>query len=815
MPTISFSHGNVTLNDEQYKVVTADPLDNQRILAAAGSGKTTTITARIAWLLTNTSVSADQIVLLTFSRNSAREMSHRVRKLVGNASIWSGTFHSLANTILKQYPEKELGHQNTMFFIDELPVRWIQWMRTTRGRKWVGRIRYIVVDEFQDINPIQWRLIETMRHIGARAIIVGDDAQNIYTWRGSSTGFLLDFHKVVPSVKDYQLRINYRSSEAIVAVANRIMRGIPTLPWKEQMVSYKKSSEGGGGSGISAEGKIGKNGNGATKMRSGAKPDVLFFWRASDEYLWIANTIRTIQNIQPTKTIAILARNNVDLYRIEEVLVQNGVRTRFLVMENTHNETGEQGHIEVPSSHIIDLSTFHGSKGLEWDYTFLISLTDDSLPSRKSPQQIIGERRLFYVACTRARQKICMTYHGNERALSRFVREIGFHLLTFHGLAKYALSEIEVGNTLPNLQTLLDSLDGEDWIHARERNLLPWKDSEVPPIEMKRIIESGESWKIPAWADVRDFEAFVRLFVKRCVLQLNGWPQDYKDPLRERMIFTIRVFYEDKAFWEEWRDEIKQMAHHFFTDLRHITPVEYGDIEEWANKRCLNWSQTQIVAATTLLAKLRGQIRPLRFEKYTLDEFTIAPVHCVVPAEYRIDVLRSWRKFVNKTVHWKDILQDIWRIACLEQVAEGRSAGLFRCGALNDKLSECIPFLEKLEGVLQTILVEEDQEEIIINPEVVASGLNPVSSDILIGKTLLRISGEKRPDMYSWTETWLTAYLFVSCGVCKPIEKIQMLHPFNGVLWSYNTIDYNKAKESYQFIHSTWSGKSNNQLLHG
>ena len=176
---LEFRCGSTTLNAEQHTIVTADPGQHQRILASAGSGKTTTIAARIAWLLTNTRISADQLVLLTFSRNAAREMLQRVQRLVGHVSLWAGTFHALANTILKQLSNDGASSSNNFFFIDELPVRWMQWMRTEKGRKWVGKLRYIIVDEFQDINAIQWRLLETMRHIGARMIIVGDDAQNI------------------------------------------------------------------------------------------------------------------------------------------------------------------------------------------------------------------------------------------------------------------------------------------------------------------------------------------------------------------------------------------------------------------------------------------------------------------------------------------------------------------------------------------------------------------------------------------------------------------------------------------------------------
>jgi hypothetical protein len=776
--TLNFSHGSTTLNSEQHTIVTADAFQHQRILASAGSGKTTTIAARIAWLLTNTNVTSDQIVLLTFSRNAAREMLQRVRRLVGSVSLWAGTFHALANTILRSCSESS-HTSSSLFFVDELPVRWMQWMRTDRGRKWVGRIKYIVVDEFQDINAIQWRLLETMRHIGSRMIIVGDDAQNIYTWRGSSAAFLLDFHKLIPNVHDYQLRQNYRSTEAIVSVANRVMRGIPTLPWKEHMIAHKKG---------------------------GIKPDVLFFWRASDEYLWLAKTLLELRTVAPHATVAVLARNNVELYRAEEVLLQNGVRTRFLVMERADGD-GETHH-EGVSKGVVDLATFHGSKGLEWDYTFCISLSDDTLPSKKTPNEIIGERRLFYVAVTRARQRMFLTYHGNERCLTRFVREIGYQQLTYHGLARYALSEFEVGGMAPTLQSLLDSLDGEEWQTVRTLGLLPWQEDATDlPILDTPLFPKGESWRIPTWCDSRDFECFLRLWIKRCILQLRGWREDYKDPLRERMIFTVRIFQEDREFWDQWREEFDGMIRHFFQDLQRMQPADYGDVAKWSEDRGLGWTQSQIVNATSILAKLRGQLRPLRFEKYSLDEFTIGPTRCVVPTEYRVEVLRSWRRLVRKDLGWRDILVDIWRLACLEQVAEGRHAGLFRVGAMIDCLQECLPFLERLESTLQTFLEEEETDDITINPEVVPEGLTPTGCDILIGRRLIRICGERKPDMYMWAETWLTAYLFVACGLCRPITRIQMLHPFYGHLWSHEPVNLLRAKALYDHLLSLWESK--------
>jgi hypothetical protein len=761
--TIKFPFASVTLNPEQYDVVTAESHLNQRILASAGSGKTTTITSRIAWLLTQTHISAEQIILLTFSRNSANDMLKRVHKLVGPVSLWAGTFHALANTVLREMGES--GATSQMLFIDELPVRWMQWMRTTKGREWVGKIRYLVVDEFQDINAIQWRLLETIRHPGCRSIIVGDDAQNIYTWRGSSAGFLLDYHKTVLNVKDYQLRMNYRSTDTIVNVANRVMRGIPTLPWKEHMVANKKGNY---------------------------KPEVLFFWRVNDEYSWIAKKIQELKS--KGGTFAVLARNNIELYRAEEIFVHHGLRTRFL------NEGGED-----PKEGIVDLATFHGSKGLEWDTIFLISLSDDVIPSRKSPFEIIGERRLFYVAVTRARERMFFTYHGNERTLSRFVREIGYKSLVFHGLAKYALSEYEVGFGVPNLQSLLDCLDGDEWQTIRKMGILPWNDTlEYIPIVEKKLFPPGETFKIPSWADTKDFEAFVKLWSKRCLLELRGWQEEFKDPVKERMIFTIRIFQEDKAFWEQWREEFEAMVRHYFADTKRMDPVAYGDIAEWSETRGLGWSQKEIVEATTLIAKLRGQMRCLRFETYSLDEFKIGPTNCVVPTEYRLDCLRSWRRFIRKDLSWRDCLLDIWRLACLDQVADGRHAGLYRASTMVDLLDTCIPYLEVLERVL--ISAFDVTCDLTMNPEFHLEEISPVSMDFLCGSTIIRMCGEKKPDYYMWVESWLMAYTCFAC-TNENIKRIQIMHPFHGLLWEFNSIDLVKAKILYEVLLKLWSVK--------
>lgn len=99
---LEFSHGSVALNEEQYRVVTSPSSENQRILASAGSGKTTTITARIAYLVEEYGMDPSRILLLTFSRAAAQEMIHRVERLIGTAPRYAGTFHAISQHILRE-----------------------------------------------------------------------------------------------------------------------------------------------------------------------------------------------------------------------------------------------------------------------------------------------------------------------------------------------------------------------------------------------------------------------------------------------------------------------------------------------------------------------------------------------------------------------------------------------------------------------------------------------------------------------------------------------------------------------------------------
>lgn len=108
-------------------------------------------------------------------------------------------------------------------------------------------VRYVVVDEYQDVNPLQERLIDALVQFGANLCVVGDDDQTIYQWRGSEVGNILTFAERHPGVEKVVLAENFRSSEGIVTLGQRVAAGIPDgqrLPKAMEYASHQRWSRG-------------------------------------------------------------------------------------------------------------------------------------------------------------------------------------------------------------------------------------------------------------------------------------------------------------------------------------------------------------------------------------------------------------------------------------------------------------------------------------------------------------------------------------------------------------------------------------------
>ena len=273
------------------------------ILAGAGSGKTKTLTHRIANLLKH-GVSEHEILAVTFTNKAAREMTDRLAKLVGSRSAhfmpYMGTFHgicvkilrieflaaglernftiydtedqvSLIKRIIKDlkisdkslkpkavqsiiskvkndglepeeyaetalYPnqkniakiyaryEKEKEEAGALDF-DDLLLRALKLFRENANirEKWRERFKYILIDEYQDTNHIQYQLIRLLVNREQNICVVGDDWQSIYSWRGADFTNILNFTNDFPTAKVIKLEQNYRSTGNILEASQKII----------------------------------------------------------------------------------------------------------------------------------------------------------------------------------------------------------------------------------------------------------------------------------------------------------------------------------------------------------------------------------------------------------------------------------------------------------------------------------------------------------------------------------------------------------------------------------------------------------------
>ena len=295
------------LNEQQYAAVSSAP-GPALVIAGAGSGKTRTLTYRVAYLI-DQEVDPRSILLLTFTNKAAREMVERVKELIPRdlSEMWSGTFHSIGNRILRRHAE-EVGLTRSFSIMDRddqkslmntviaecdidtkqrrfpkadvlitifslidntgitlediLETRypyfeeWAEEISKVADRYrekkletnstdfddllllplklfqenedivalYQKRFKYLLVDEYQDTNAVQSELIDILARPKYSVMVVGDDAQSIYSWRGADMDNILSFPERYPEAKVYKIEMNYRSVPEVLNLSNAAIR---------------------------------------------------------------------------------------------------------------------------------------------------------------------------------------------------------------------------------------------------------------------------------------------------------------------------------------------------------------------------------------------------------------------------------------------------------------------------------------------------------------------------------------------------------------------------------------------------------------
>ena len=704
-----FSEGSVTLNDEQARIVRQPPTQNLRILASAGSGKTTTLTARIAHLLTSAGAKPNEIILLTFTHNAAAVMSQRLTALVGPQRILCGTFHALSQQILRKEDPDAL---DDLYHVDELPLKALDFLKTPAGQTWIRTLKWLFIDEFQDINDTQYAFIKALHHAASTITIVGDDAQNIYSWRGSCVDYILNFHKRFADVTDFQLATNYRSTAAIVAVANSIMRYIPTLDHKELMSA-------------------------ASHAEQGERPAVQYFARTSEERDWVCDAA-----FRATGSTVILSKFNSVLYAYEAALLKLGVRVRFVQGEESQMETATTGN----HPRTIYLSTFHGSKGLEWDNVFLVRMNDEVFPQQKDEDGILQERRLFYVAVTRARKTLTLSYSRNSKSLSRFIREIHRPLLLWKGLPNFELSTLSSQISPTNVSDWISVLSGEDFRLIKQLGVLPVALRSTVLCEPAEKTTASQ-WVTPYWwaeqGMANEFFDFLKALWHREIGVARPDSGGQWDPMAQRVIWTVKIAAEDAAFFETHRSLFEDLADRFFgaTVPGQAPPQIYYTEVIAAIPRDLQKTleQAELIRIIQIIHKMRTVLYNLRFASISLSDLKFAAIRHSPPQESRCELIEAWRSYTTRSPLAKpsptlEELTAVYRVGLCKSLSEGRS-GVLTSLPGEREWSRCRPFLAVFREKANALLETSKAQTLLCRVHVdVVDGVG-ADVDMIVGKT--------------------------------------------------------------------------------
>ena len=595
------------------------------VLAPPGSGKTLIVTERTRYLIEESGVRPDQILVITFTGYAAREMKERFERLTAgkNYPVTFGTFHSIFYGILKcaygigannlmsekessvllqevldqtnieSTPEvedeeelvrellREVGmvknglchlkdfhskyltqdefaevfrsyeHQKKelkKFDFDDMLVQCYALFRKKPEilQGWQKRFQYILIDEFQDINRVQYEVIRMLAAPRYNLFVVGDDDQSIYGFRGAKPELMLYMKQEFPSLRTISLTVNYRSTEFITGAAARVILHNDTRFYK-RVQSFR-----GRGQNVHVQEVLDEQEEAQyvteeiqKKLDQGIKPgEIAVLFRAAVQarmiseilsehripfemrdyvtnfyrhfivkdmmaylqlaagkrdrslFLTICNRplrylarnsmenrqvnfedlrkfycdkdwmldiidqfdvdVRMMKNMAPYAAIQYIRKkigyddflkeyaekHQISWKQLMDVMAELEERSKNFksydeweihiakYTQELEEQQAKARKIKGERENKVQLMTIHSAKGLEFEDVFVIHANEGEIPHQKAEKkdEIEEERRLFYVALTRAKNNLCISYitqkNGNSIKPSRFVEEL-------------------------------------------------------------------------------------------------------------------------------------------------------------------------------------------------------------------------------------------------------------------------------------------------------------------------------------------------------------------------------------------------------
>ena len=366
-------NGNNVTN-EQYEYIIHNIQEDTRLIACAGSGKTRCIALKMNELIKNKIYKTENIMMLTFSKNTKDDFLHKIEK-------YKTTYLTEESIKTIDSYSKSLIENGNEIDVSLLSLKFMQYLEnnneeTLRKNKKLNQIKILFIDEAQDLNDIQFRIcIQLKNKLGVLLNLIGDPNQNIYQFRGSSDKYFMSLN----TYKTFYLTKNFRSEQGILDFSNYLrpigdtkiqcMQGpskhLPVFFFHRNELEFEKELIG-----------IFKGTNGKVDY--------------SDFAI-----------LSPTRGKMRGHGKSNGLCFVTNILYKAGIKFKQFYEEAT-DDTGTKIDYK-PEKGYVNILTYMGSKGLEWKYVILIDANNCLINKRYfDEEKHNNDRYLLYVGCSRA-----------------------------------------------------------------------------------------------------------------------------------------------------------------------------------------------------------------------------------------------------------------------------------------------------------------------------------------------------------------------------------------------------------------------------
>jgi hypothetical protein len=761
--TIQFPYNKKKVNNQQYRIITEDINNSICAISCVGSGKTTTLTSRVAHMIYKLDCNPKDFFIATFTRNAAKDMTRKINNLIGVSQIMCGTFHSLGMKALNTYDYEFIDNE---YNVDEIQYIFYNFLKSDKSKKFKEKIKYIFIDEFQDINDIQFKIIMELYKNCKSINIFGDDCQNIYNFRGSNISYILNIKKYFPEIKINKLIINYRCSKSIVNLANASIKNNKNQ-LEKKMISNSKEE---------------------------IKPKILRFKNFYEEMKYVTNSIKIDINelkIKPEK-IAILCRNNQPLFYIEEMLMSIDINSIFISSEYRSDNLIKTGSVII--------STIHSSKGLEWYKIYLIGMNDNFFPSIKNISNIDEERRLFYVAITRCKKELIITYNKSN-LVSRFLSEVNKNLFDMNfefdentlidNNELYLLKDDE-----PNISVtgLIKKLNGNDYIHLKK--ICKLNDFKVntkkvySPYDYPDFVKKYEYYS--------DFGCFVDYLIRRMIADKNIFnkrrnTRGYHDNRADKVIISVFLNKYKRMIYYEYNRLFILLKRFYNSKEELITKIDIKNISKKSNLK-LKTSDIEIIKEiiNNIIKKCKQFRVPIDYVKI-IDKLYL-------PFNFTNYMNKKYKNYINKNKKWNEIIFDIFNISKCHNISSNRRKNLYTKINEDDILS-LNEWYKEIDNFVDKYFFNKKKDRMIYCNPSLNNNFISGDADLIVDTTLIDFKNSNFINMNIEYLLQLLIYTQLAREKGYKIEYITIFNPLKGVLHHYNIKDWNKGEELLSYIY--------------